>query len=112
MKIMSTRRQIGKYIAGIVYPLLNKFCAKICLTRPRSLVSFSLRTTQRNEVWKSLSSASAFREEGGGKVTHPGSLGLLGKVLALAPRLGSSYTVEILGICIQRHNWGFELDKN
>lgn len=79
MKIMSTRRQIGEYVTGTVYALLKKFCANICPTRPRSLVSVSLRTTQLNQVWKSLSSASAFRGGGGGKVTHPRSLGLLGR---------------------------------
>lgn len=110
---MSTRRQIGEYMTGTVHTLLKKFCAKICPTRPRALVSFSRRTTQLNEAWKSLSSASAFREGGGGKVTHPRSLGFLGEVLALAPGLAlASYTVEILGTCIQRHQWGFEPDKN
>lgn len=111
MKIMSAPQQIGEYITGTVYILLKKFSAKICPSRPRSLISFSPRTTQLNEVWKSLSSASAFREEGG-KVTHPRSLGLLGEVLALALGLGASYTVEVLGTCIHRHQWGFEPDKN
>lgn len=85
MKIMPKPRQIGEHIMGTAYTVWKNPCMEVCPTRPRQLAPFSLRVKQPNE------------EEGGGEVTHPRWLGLLGAVLAPVPEVGSSYTVVILG---------------